>query len=232
MRVLLFGSTGMIGGGALLECLADDRVTAVQAISRAPTGVSHPKLTEVLHQDFFDLQPLADRLRGYDACFYCLGVTAVGLDEAAYSRVTYDLTLVAAKAYLAANPSGTFCYISGAGADSSERGRTMWARVKGRTENALLNLGLARVYLLRPGFIQPVNGVRSKTAWYQGFYTAVAPISPLIRLLLPGLATTTAALGRALINAALLGFPRPIITSGDINRLAATARGANIRAQA
>ena len=230
MRVVLFGATGMIGGGALIECLADDRVTAVQTISRSPTRVSHPKLTEVLHQDFFDLQPLADRLRGYDACFYCLGVTAVGLDEAAYSRVTYDLTLVAAKAYLAANPSGTFCYISGAGADSSERGRTMWARVKGRTENALLALGFSRVYLLRPGFIQPVKGVRSKTAWYQAFYTAMTPFSPLIRLLLPGLATTTSALGRALIQLGVAGFSTAIVTTRDINRLADTAGGANIRA--
>ncbi len=226
MRVLLFGSTGMIGGGALLECLADARVTSVQAISRSPTGVSHPKLTEVLHRDFFDLQPVADRFRGCDACFYCLGVTAVGLDEAAYSRATYDLTLVAAKAYLAANPSGTFCYISGAGADSTERGRTMWARVKGRTENALLKLGFTRVYVIRPGFIQPVKGVRSKTAWYQAFYTTVAPLSPLIRLLLPGVATTTAALGRALIELAAAGFPKAIVMTRDINRLA----GANIRA--
>jgi uncharacterized protein YbjT (DUF2867 family) len=226
MRVVLFGATGMIGGGALIECLADDRVTAVQAISRSPTGISHAKLTEVLHRDFFDLVSVADRLRGCDACFYCLGVTAVGLDEAAYSRATYDLTLVAAKAYLAANPSGTFCYISGAGADSTERGRTMWARVKGRTENALLNLGFTRVYLVRPGFIQPVKGVRSKTAWYQAFYTIIAPLSPLIRVLLPGVATTSAALGRALIQLAAAGFPRAIVTTRDINRLA----GANIRA--
>jgi uncharacterized protein YbjT (DUF2867 family) len=221
MRVLLFGATGMIGGGALIECLADSRVTAVLSISRSPSGQSHSRLTELLHQDFFNLQPVADRLSGYDACFYCLGVTAVGLDEAAYSRVTYDLTLVAARAYLAANPSGTFCYISGAGADSTERGRTMWARVKGRTENALLALGFSRVYLLRPGFIQPVKGVRSKTAWYQAFYTAMTPLSPLIRLLLPGLATTTAALGRALIQLGLTGFPRAIVTSRDINRLGA-----------
>jgi hypothetical protein len=146
--------------------------------------------------------------------------------------VTCDLTLVAARGYLAANPSGTFCYISGAGADSSERGRTMWARVKGRTENALLGLGFSRVYLLRPGFIQPVKGVRSKTAWYQAFYTAVAPLSPLLRLAFPGLATTTAALGRALIQLAVTGFSRPIVTTRDINRLAATAGGANIPAQA
>ena len=221
VRVVLFGATGMIGGGALIECLADPRVTAVTSLSRASTGASHPKLTEVLHRDFFDLQPVAAHLPGHDACFYCLGVTAVGLDETSYSRMTYDLTLVAARAYLAANPAGTFCYISGAGADSSERGRTMWARVKGRTENTLLKLGLSRVYLVRPGFIQPVNGVRSKTAWYQAFYTAVAPLSPLIRLLLPGLATTTALLGRALIQLGLKGFSRPIVTTRDINRLAA-----------
>jgi uncharacterized protein YbjT (DUF2867 family) len=232
MRVLLFGATGMIGGGALLECLADDRIDAVLSISRSPSGLTHSKLTELLHKDFFDLRPIADRLSRCGACFYCLGVTAVGLDEAAYSKATYDLTLVAARAYLAANPSGTFCYISGAGADSTERGRTMWARVKGRTENALLALGFSRVYLLRPAFIQPVKGVRSKTAWYQAFYTAVAPLSPLIRLTLPGLATTTAALGRALIQLALTGFTRPIVTTRDINRLAAIAGSANIRAQA
>jgi len=218
---VLFGATGMIGGGTLIECLADARVTAVTSLSRASTGASHPKLTEILHGDFFDLQPVAADLPGHDACFYCLGVTAVGLDEASYSRLTYDLTLVAARAYLAANPAGTFCYISGAGADSSERGRTMWARVKGRTENALLKLGLARVYVIRPGFIQPVKGVRSKTAWYQAFYTAVAPLSPLIRLLLPGIATTTQALGRALIELGRNGFSRPIVTTRDINRLAA-----------
>jgi uncharacterized protein YbjT (DUF2867 family) len=223
MRVVLFGSTGMIGGGTLIECLADPRVTAVTSISRSPAGASHPKLTEILHQDFFDLRPLGERLAGHDACFYCVGVTAVGLDEAAYSRMTYDITLVAARAYLAANPAGTFCYISGAGADSTEKGRTMWARVKGRTENALLAMGSPRAYVLRPGFIQPVNGVRSKTAWYQAFYTAVAPLSPVIRMLLPGVATTTAALGRALIQLGLTGFTKPIVTTRDINRLAGAA---------
>jgi uncharacterized protein YbjT (DUF2867 family) len=221
VRVLLFGATGMIGGGALIECLADSRVTAVLSISRSPSGLCHPKLTEVLHSDFFNLQPLAARLSGCGACFYCLGVTAVGLDEAAYSRITYDLTLVAARAYLAANPAGTFCYISGAGADSTGQGRVMWARVKGRTENALLALGFARTYLLRPGLIQPVKGVRSKTAWYRAFYATVAPVSPLIRRLVPGFATTTAAVGRALIEVSLTGFPRPIVTTRDINHLAA-----------
>jgi uncharacterized protein YbjT (DUF2867 family) len=218
---VLFGATGMIGGGALIECLADPRVTAVTSLSRSSTGASHPKLTEILHRDFFDLQPVAAHLPGHDACFYCLGVTAVGLDEAAYSRVTYDLTLVAARAYLAANPGGTFCYISGAGADSTGRGPTMWARVKGRIENALLGLGFSRAYALRPGFIQPVKGVRSKTTWYQAFYTAVAPLSPLIRLALPGMATTTAAVGRALIQLGLGAAAPPIVTTRDINRLAA-----------
>ena len=223
MRVLLFGATGMIGGGTLIECLADDRVTSVLVVGRSPSGVTHPKLTEIVHRDLVDLTPLAPRLSGCDICFYCVGVTAVGLDESAYSRLTYDVTLAVARTYLSANSTGVFCYISGAGADSTERGRVMWARVKGRTENALLALGLRRAYMLRPGFIQPVKGVRSKTGWYQAFYTMVAPLSPVILRLFPGLATTTAALGRAMIQLAVAGHPDAIVTTRDINRLAAQA---------
>jgi uncharacterized protein YbjT (DUF2867 family) len=218
--VLLFGATGMTGGGTLLECLSDSRVSAITAVVRSSTGIAHRKLTEVRHQDFFDLRAIADRLVGHDACFYCVGVTSVGLSEEAYSRMTYDLTLVAARAYLAVNPTGVFCYMSGAGADSSEKGSTMWARVKGRTENALLAMGFRAAYMLRPGFIQPVKGVRSKTAWYQAFYTAVRPLSPLVCRMLPGLATTTAALGQAMIKLAAGRFPRGIVTTRDINRLA------------
>lgn len=218
MKVLLFGASGMIGGGALLECLADDRVSSVLAIVRSPLGVAHPKLEELQHQDLGRLSPLQGRLLGYDACFFCLGVSAVGMSEATYTRITYDVTLAAAHAFQAVNPSGTFCYISGAGSDSTERGARMWARVKGRTENALLALG--RTYMFRPGFVQPVKGVHSKTAWYNLLYSLLAPVSPVLHRCFPSVATTTAALGRALIRVGLEGFPRRIVTSRDINRLA------------
>jgi uncharacterized protein YbjT (DUF2867 family) len=220
MKVSLFGATGMVGAGVLLECLADDRVTAVMAIGRSPTGRNHSKLTDVLHQDFLHFESLQPRLAGYDVCFFCLGVSSLGLDEAAYTRITYDYTLAAARAFLAANPAGTFCYISGAGTDSTERGRSMWARIKGHTENDILALGFRRAYMLRPGFIQPVKGVRSKTGWYQAFYTVLTPLSPMILALVPGLATTTSAVGRAMIRLGLEGYSRPIVSTRDINHLA------------
>ena len=223
MKTLLFGATGMVGTGILLECLADDRVTAVTAIGRSPSGRIHPKLTDLSHQDFLHYESLQPKLIGYDAYFFCLGVSSLGLDEAAYTRITYDYTLAAARACLAANPAGTFCYISGAGTDSTERGRSMWARVKGRTENHLLALGFRQAYMLRPGFIQPVKGVRSKTGWYQAFYTVLTPVSPVVRSLFPGLATTTSAVGRAMIRLGLEGYSRPIITTRDINLLASEA---------
>lgn len=223
MKVSLFGATGMVGAGVLLECLADDRVTAVTAIGRSASGRIHPKLTDLPHQDFLHLESLQPQLAGYDSCFFCLGVSSLGMDEAAYTRITYDYTLAAARAFLAANPAGTFCYISGAGTDSTERGRSMWARVKGRTENDILALGFRRAYMLRPGFIQPVKGVRSKTGWYQVFYTVLKPLSPMIRALFPGLATTTSTVGRAMIRLGLEGYSRPIVTNRDINRLASEA---------
>ena len=220
MKTLLFGSTGMVGTGVLLECLADDRVTAVMAIGRSPSGRIHPKLTDLPHQDFLNYDSLQPELAGYDAYFFCLGVSSLGLDEAAYTRITYGYTLAAARACLAANPAGTFCYISGAGTDSTELGRSMWARVKGRTENHLLALGFHRAYMLRPGFIQPVKGVRSKTGWYQAFYTILTPVSPVIRTLFPGIATTTSAVGQAMIRLGLEGYTKPIVTTRDINLLA------------
>ncbi|HEU5041047.1 MAG TPA: NAD-dependent epimerase/dehydratase family protein [Gemmatimonadales bacterium] len=220
MKVLLFGATGMVGSGALLECLADPRVDAVVAITRSPTGRSHPKLREVIHADFFSYGGLAEEFAAADACFFCLGVSAVGLSEADYTRLTYDLTLAAARAVVAVNPRLTFCYVSGAGTDSTERGRRMWARVKGRTENALLALPFRAAYMFRPGFIQPVKGVRSKTGWYQAVYTLAAPLSPLLRRLIPAAITTTAHVGRALIEVAVTGYPKPILHPRDINALA------------
>ncbi len=221
MRVLLFGASGMIGSGALHECLADPRVTSVTAVVRSTLGQSHPKLREVVHADFFDYAALTTTFQQSDACFFCLGVSAVGLDEAAYTRLTFDLTLAAARAMAAANPASTFCYVSGQGTDSSESGRSMWARVKGRTENALIALPFKASYMFRPGFIQPMQGVRSKTWWYQAIYSTLARISPLLTRLLPGMATTSVRMGRAMITVALEGFPRRILETRDINLLGA-----------
>ena len=221
MRVVIFGATGMVGAGALLECLDDPRVDAVLAVVRRPTGLTHPKLTEAVHADFFDYDRLRARFAECDACFFCLGVSSAGMDEAAYRHLTYDLTLAAARALVEANPRMTFCYVSGQGTDSTERGRAMWARVKGKTENALLTLPFKAAYMLRPGFIQPLRGVRSRTPLYQAFYSALGFLLPVLRRLVPDQITTTVNVGRALIRLAAEGYGSRIISADDINRLAA-----------
>jgi len=221
VRVVLFGATGMVGGAALLECLDDPRVEAVLSVSRRPCGVRHPKLTEALAGDLFRLEAARPALGGADACFFCLGVSAVGMSETEYIRVTHDLTLSVAREILDAGARPVFCYVSGAGTDATGRGRSMWARVKGRTENDLLALPFRAAYMLRPGFIQPLRGVRSKTTLYRAFYTALAPLSGVLPRLLPGLATTSVAVGRALIRLAAEGYPRPIVETRDINRIGA-----------
>ncbi|HKC58167.1 MAG TPA: hypothetical protein VKC35_18675, partial [Vicinamibacterales bacterium] len=178
IHAVLFGATGMVGAGVLLECLDDPRVQSVLAVGRSPTGRSHPKLREVLREDFFNYDQLRSEFASCDACFFCLGVTSVGLGEAEYTHLTYDLTMAAARAIAAVNANMTFCYVSGVGTDSTEGGRTMWARVKGKTENAILALPFKAAFMFRPGFIQPVKGVRSKTGWYQAAYDVLAPVSP------------------------------------------------------
>lgn len=219
MRVILFGATGMIGSGVLRECLDDDRVAAVLAIGRTSCGVTHPKLEELLHSDFTDYSEIADRLSGFDACFFTLGVSAAGMSEEAYHHVTYDLTVAAAEALLAANAELVFCYVSGEGTDSTEKGRFMWARVKGKTENRLLQLPLT-AFMFRPGFVQPLKGVRSKTALYQAFYSVAGPLFPLLRRLFPKHVTTTENIGRAMIEVADGGYERRVLENPDINRLA------------
>ena len=210
----------MVGAGVLLECLEDQRVQSVLAIGRSPTGRSHPKLREILRTDFSDFDGLKSEFASCDACFFCLGVTSVGLDEAEYTRLTYDLTTAAARAIAAVNRNMTFCYVSGVGTDSTERGRTMWARVKGRTENAILALPFKAAFMFRPGFIQPVKGVRSKTAWYQAVYNVLAPIAPLLLRVAPNQVTTTARVGRAMIEVADRGFDSRILHAREINALA------------
>ena len=219
MKVLLFGATGMIGQGVLRECLLDPRVTEVLVIGRGPCGQVHPKLRELIHSDFFDYSAIEGELTGLDACCFCLGVTSAGLDESAYSRMTHDLTLAAATVLARLNPAMTFCYISGAGADSSEQGRIMWARVKGRIENALLRLPFKAVHVFRPGAIQPLHGIRSRTALYRALYAILGPFLPLLKALSPDSLTTTEQLGKAMLQAGLVGAPKAILEMPDINRL-------------
>jgi uncharacterized protein YbjT (DUF2867 family) len=209
----------MVGAGVLQECLEDARVTAVLAISRAPSGVTHPKLRERLHHDFFDFSALGAELTGVDACFFCLGVSSAGLDEARYRRLTYDLTMAAATLLADLNPGMTFCYVSGEGTDSTEQGRVMWARVKGRTENHLLGLPLS-AYMFRPGFIRPLAGVRSKTAVYRLAYAVIGPLYPLLKRIAPRHVTTSENLARAMIAVAAGGSPKRLLENPDINALA------------
>jgi uncharacterized protein YbjT (DUF2867 family) len=224
MRVAIFGASGMVGGGVLLECLDDARIDSVLVIGRTLTGIRHPKLEEILHRDFYDYSSasLRSRFAGLDACFFCLGVTSAGKSEAEYARLTYDLTLAAARAVVAESPGAVFVYVSGVGTDSTERGRVMWARVKGRTENALLALPFRAAYMMRPGFIQPMRGLRSKTPLYQSFYVLLSPLFPLARKLFPRHVVTTVEVGRAMIRLAVEGDAKKILDPADIRRLAAS----------
>ncbi len=185
MNVLLFGATGMIGQGVLRECLLDAHVQLVQTVGRTATGKHHGKLREVVHHDLLKYTDIAAKLSGFDACFFCLGVSSTGMTEEDYERITYGITLAAAEILCRLNPRMTFIYVSGAGTDSSERRRSMWARIKGRTEKAWLRLPFAAAYMFRPGIIQPLHGVRSKTAIYRVFYTLTKPFLPLLRLAFP-----------------------------------------------
>ncbi|ARA94666.1 epimerase [Rhodothermaceae bacterium RA] len=220
MNVILFGATGMIGTGALTECLADPRIDRVLSVGRRPTGVHHDKLDELIRSDFYDYTDVEALLTGYDACLFCLGVSAAGKDEAEYHRLTYDLTLATAQTLARLNPAMTFCYVSGEGADSTEQSRQMWARVKGKTENALLQLPFKAVYIFRPAYIQPVRGARSRTPLYRAFYAVLTPLYPILKRAFPGYVTTTETVGRALIEAAVNGAEKPILHSREINALA------------
>jgi uncharacterized protein YbjT (DUF2867 family) len=221
VNVIIFGATGMVGAGVLTECLEDPRVRSVLVVGRRSCGVTHPKLHERIREDFFGYADAARYFGDLDACFFCLGVSSAGMTQAAYTRVTYDLTLAAAEALLALNPALTFCYVSGEGTDSTERGRFMWARVKGRTENHLLKMRF-KAYAFRPGFIQPLKGVRSKTRLYQAVYAVAGPLFPLLRRLFPRHVTTTENVGRAMIRVAVDGYARRVLENPDINALAAT----------
>ena len=185
----------MVGQGVLRECLQDPSVERVLAIGRSAAGQRHDKLRELVVRDFADFSSIERDLSGYDACFFCLGITSAGMSEADYRRVTYDIAMAAARALVKLNPGMTFIFVSGAGADSSEKGRVMWARVKGQTENALLALPFKGVYVFRPAAIQPLHGIRSKTAWINAAYAVVGPLYPVFKALFPKYVTTTEMVG-------------------------------------
>jgi uncharacterized protein YbjT (DUF2867 family) len=215
IKTIITGATGMVGEGVLLECLRHPDVEQVLAINRKPGGVSHPKLREIVHADFFDLAPIASQLTGYDACFFCLGVSSVGMEAALYRRLTYDLTLGVAQTLAQSNPEMTFCYVTGAGTDSTEQGRLAWARVKGATENALLRL-FRRAYMFRPGMMKASPGQKNLKLSYK----SLAWIYPIGRALYPAGFCTLQEVGQAMINAATKGHSKQILEVADIVELA------------
>jgi uncharacterized protein YbjT (DUF2867 family) len=219
MKVILFGATGMVGQGVLRECLLDADVESVLAVGRSPTGQKNAKLREIVHDDFFDFSRVASQLAGYDACFFCLGVSSLGMNEEHYRHFTSDLTLAAATTLAKLNPGMVFIYVSGQGTDSTEQGRLMWARIKGKTENDLLKLPFKAAYMFRPAGIQPLHGIRSRTGWVQAIYVGTAPLLSLLNHVAPKYMTTTEQVGRAMIKVARDGYPKPVLESEDINRL-------------
>ncbi|MGI5519604.1 NAD-dependent epimerase/dehydratase family protein [Micromonospora sp. CA-259024] len=216
MRVVIFGATGMVGQGVLPECLLAEDVREVLTVGRRPTGQRHPKLRELTVADVGELEAVRAELTGVDACFYCLGVSSLGLDEAAYTRVSYDYPLAAARLLAEVSPQVTFVYVSGVGTDSSGQGRLMWARVKGRTENAIIDL-LPNGYAARPGFIQPTHGAVSRTSWYRIGYAVTRPLIPVLRRLLPNQITTTDGIGRAMLRVARQGSPNRVLGNRDLS---------------
>jgi uncharacterized protein YbjT (DUF2867 family) len=216
MKVLIFGATGMVGQGALRECLLDPDIELVQTVGRSATGVKHPKLREVVQADLFHYAAIEEDLSGLDACFFCLGVSSAGMAESEYERLTYSLTIAAAQTLARLNPDMTFIYVSGAGTDSSEKGRVTWARIKGRTENAIFHLNFKAAYAFRPAAIQPMHGERSKVPAYRILYSLTKPLLPLLRRLFPRYVLTTEEIGRAMIRAAKYGAPKKILESSDI----------------
>ena len=222
MKVLLFGATGMVGQGVLRECLLDPGIESVQTIGRTATGISDAKLLEIVHPDMWNFEAIKSDLSSFDACFFCLGISSVGIKEDEYRRITYGITLAAATLLSRLNPEMTFVYVSGRGTDSSERGRSSWARVKGETENALLRLPFRSAYMFRPGLIQALHNARSKTPLYRLLYTLTSPVIPLLRSMFPDYVLTTEQVGRAMVAAARQGAAKSILESKDIRELASS----------
>jgi uncharacterized protein YbjT (DUF2867 family) len=224
VKAIVFGASGMVGQGVLRECLLDPHVAQVLSVVRSPTTQPHSKLIELARKDLFAYDDVESQFAGYDACLFCLGVTSSGMTEQEYSHVTYDLTMAAARALVRLNPTMTFIYVSGQGTDTSEKGGSMWARVKGKTENALLGLPFKAAYMFRPGLIQPMHGIQSKTSSYRVMYAIAGPLLPALRRLFPQYVTTTELLARAMMYVAQNGYAKRILESRDINEAAAATR--------
>jgi uncharacterized protein YbjT (DUF2867 family) len=223
MNVVIFGATGMVGQAALRESLLDAGVERVLTIGRKATGQKHDKLRELSRADLTDYSGMAGELTGYDACFFCLGVSSSGMSEADYRRVTVDIAVAAGRALVAVNPGMTFVFVSGTGTDSTGTSSTMWARVKGEAENAVFALPFKAVYAFRPAFIRPMHGITSRTPSYRVLYAVLRPIVPIVTALFPRQATTTEKIGRAMLNVARHGAPKRILDTPDINAAAAGA---------
>jgi len=215
LKVILTGATGMVGEGVLHECLLHPQIEEVLVINRKPCGMKHPKLKEIIHADFFNVTTIKNQLTGYDACFFCLGVSSVGMKEPDYFKLTYTLTIHFAQTLSEVNQHMTFCYISGAATDSTEKGRMMWARVKGKTENDLMKLPFKKVYNFRPGILEPTKGLKNTLS----FYKYLSWAAPIIRILAPNQISTLKQLGQAMIQAAVNGYEKQILEVSDIKKL-------------
>ena len=216
IKAVITGATGMVGEGVLHECLKHPDVESVLLINRRTANVQHPKLKEIIHNNFYDLSSVEDQLSGYNACYFCLGTTSVGKSREEYSRITFDLTKTFADTLVKHNPEMTFCYISGSGTDSTEKGKIMWARVKGKTENYILNAGFKDAYMFRPALIIPTKGLNNTLTMYKIF----TPLIPLVKLFLPGYICSLKQIGLAMINSVLKGYDKKILEVRDIKKLA------------
>ena len=215
-KVILTGATGLVGEGVLLECLNNPQIAEVLVIGRKTCGKTHPKLKEALVNSFFELDAIKEQLKGYDACFYCAGISSAGMNEQDYSHITYDTTLAFAQTLLENNPSIAFCFVSGSHTDSTERGRAMWARVKGKTENALAKMDFETLYHFRPGLMKPTEGQQN----VKGYYRIIGKMYGLFKLLFPNNVSTMKEVGQAMINSITKGYPKQILEVSDIKQLA------------
>jgi len=216
IKVIITGATGMVGEGVLHECLLHENIEEILLVTRKSCGITHPKIKELVHNDFYDLSSIASQLKGYDACFFCLGISSIGMKEPDFYKVTYTLTMHFANTVSIQNNAMTFCYISGASTDSTEKGKVMWARVKGKTENDLMKLPFKAVYNFRPGYMQPTKGLKNTL----GFYKYVSWMYPLLKRIFPNRVSTLSELGQAMINTALKGYTKNILEVKDIKALA------------
>lgn len=219
-KVIITGATGMVGKGVLLECIDSKLIDQVLIVGRSPSLVKQKKVKEVLVEDFFHLESIEDQIKGYDACFFCLGTTSFGLPEVEYSRITYGITTHFAKTYFRKNPDSIFSYVSGAGTDGTKKSRIMWTRVKGNTENALMAMGFKKAYMYRPGYIHPMRGIQSKTAWIRVLYALFSPVYLILKQI-PGAATSTENVGKSMIQTLSSNYPNSFLGNKEINNTAA-----------